>query len=130
MADYDDILLQEDSSEYNCNDESIESTKGVKTRACTQTVYSDLALDASEKPSARIIKGSAVVSKTGKAVKRKGKIPSELQPAKMAKVKNKKAAFSSSDITELKDKIGMNKMMDSLVNLTNTVQNFITAQSN
>ena len=129
MADYDDLLLQEDSSEYNCNDESIESTEGVKTRACTQTVYSDLALEAPEKPSSRIIKGSAMVSKTSKAVKRKGKIPSEVQPAKMAKVRNKKAAFSLSDITELKDKIGMNKMMDSLVTLTNTVQNLVTAQS-
>ena len=47
----------------------------------------------------------------------------------MAKVKNKKAAFSLSDITELKDKISMNKIMESLVTLTNTVRNLVTAQS-
>ena len=53
--------------------------EGVLTRDCTQTAFLDFAVKAPDKFIARFIKGSAVVCRTGKAVKRKGNPKSSLQ---------------------------------------------------
>ena len=59
MADYDDLLLQEDSSEFPLNNDesndSLEHTDGVK--AGTQPI-----MDSADK-GARIIKGTAICNK-------------------------------------------------------------------
>ena len=123
MADYEALLLQEDSSEFPIdNDESndsLEQTEGVKTRAGTQPV-----MEFTDKGTTRIVKGSATTTKSNKR-----KASKSVFVDKPAKVAKKKQSFSITEITELKEKLGMKQMFDCLTLLNSTVQNLVTAQS-